>query len=134
MPKGGGRGGTCPPRFWQIRRRRRQAAAHRITVCPPRFLDLGTCLVCITLAIAEKLRGQYAGSWNVLISKTMAQSDSGYYFCAIPGSDIRLKCDIYTFTVFKSQPHCKYIQFSIVSTFHCNLAVQVTFFTIYSPM
>ena len=55
-------------------------------------------------AIAEKLRGQYAGSWNVLISKTMAQSDIGYYFCAIPGSDIRLKCDIYTFTVFKSQP------------------------------
>ena len=67
----------------------------------------GRCLeylVCITLAIAEKLRGQYAGSWNVLISKTMAQSDIGYYFCAIPGSDIRLKCDIYTFTVFKSQP------------------------------
>ena len=65
----------------------------------------GRCLeylVCITLAIAEKLRGQYAGSWNVLISKTMAQSDSGYYFCAIPGSDIRLKCDVYTFTVFLS--------------------------------
>ena len=45
MCQRGGRGGTCPPRFWQIRRRRRQAAARRITVCPPRFLDLGTCLL-----------------------------------------------------------------------------------------
>ena len=30
--------------------------------------------------------------------------------------------------------HCKYIQFLIVSTFHCNLAVRFTFFAIYSPM
>ena len=28
--------------------------------------------------------------------------------------------------------HCKYVQFLIVSTFHCNLAVRFTFFTIYS--
>ena len=34
----------------------------------------------------------------------------------------------------KTHAHCKYIQFLIVSTFHCNLAVQFTFFTIYSPM
>ena len=41
MPKGGGgRGGTCPPRFWQIRRRRRQAATRRITVCPPQIFRL----------------------------------------------------------------------------------------------
>ena len=43
--KGGGRGGTCPPRFWQIRRRRRQRRRRRITVCPPRFLDFDTCLI-----------------------------------------------------------------------------------------
>ena len=30
--------------------------------------------------------------------------------------------------------HCKYIQFFIVSTFHCILAVRFTFFAIYSPM
>ena len=29
--------------------------------------------------------------------------------------------------------HCKYIQFLIVSTFHCNLTVQFTFFAVYSP-
>ena len=54
-------------------------------------------------AIAEKLTDQYGGSWNVLISKTMAQSDSGYAFCSIAGSDIRLRYDFYTFTVFKSK-------------------------------
>ena len=54
-------------------------------------------------AIAEKLEGQYGGPWNVLISKTMALSDSGYYFCPIAGSAIRLKYDSYTFTVFKSK-------------------------------
>ena len=54
-------------------------------------------------AIAEKLKGQYGGPWNVLISKTMTHSDSGYYFCAIPGSYIRLKYDFYTFTVFQSK-------------------------------
>ena len=32
------------------------------------------------------------------------------------------------------KPHCKYLQFLIVSTFHCNLAVQFTFFAMYSPM
>ena len=27
-----------------------------------------------------------------------------------------------------TEPHCKYLQFFIVSTFHCNLAVRFTFF------
>ena len=53
-------------------------------------------------AIAEKLGGQYGGSWSVLISKTMTLSDSGYSFCSIPGTDITLKLDSFTFTVFKS--------------------------------
>ena len=53
-------------------------------------------------AIAEKLEGQYGGPWNVLISKTMTLSDSGYSFCSIPGTDITLKLDSFTFTVFKS--------------------------------
>ena len=39
MSEGGG-----AARFWQIRRRRRAAATRRITTCPPRFLDFGTCL------------------------------------------------------------------------------------------
>ena len=54
-------------------------------------------------AIAEKLEGQYGGSWNVLISKTMTQLHSGYSFSAKAGSDIRLRYDSYTFTVFKSE-------------------------------
>ena len=54
-------------------------------------------------AIAEKLGGQYGGSWSVLISKTMTLSDSGYCFCSIAGSHITLKYDCYTFTVFKSK-------------------------------
>ena len=54
-------------------------------------------------AIAEKLKGQYGGSWNVLISKSMVHSNSGYSFCPIAGSDIRLRYDSYTFTVFKSK-------------------------------
>ena len=42
----GGRGRTPipPPRFWQIRRCRRAAAARRITTCPPRFSDLAPSL------------------------------------------------------------------------------------------
>ena len=39
-----GRVGNCPPRFWQIRRRRRAALARRITTCPPRFRKLLTPL------------------------------------------------------------------------------------------
>ena len=54
-------------------------------------------------AIAEKLTDQYGGSWNVLISKSMVHSNSGYSFCPIAGSDIRLRYDCYTFTVFKSK-------------------------------
>ena len=54
-------------------------------------------------AIAEKLEGQYGGFWNVLISKSMPQSDNGYSFRVIAGSDIRLRYDCHTFTVFKSK-------------------------------
>ena len=54
-------------------------------------------------AIAKKLEGQYGGPWNVLISKTMTHSDSGYYFCAIPGHELRLRYDSFTFTVFKTR-------------------------------
>ena len=54
-------------------------------------------------AIAEKLEGQYGGPWNVLISKTMTHSDSGYYFCALPGTDIRLRYESFTYTVFKTR-------------------------------
>ena len=44
--KGGDRGSRCPlpPRFWQIRRRQRAAAARRITTNPPGFLTLGASL------------------------------------------------------------------------------------------
>ena len=39
-----GRVGNCPPRFWQIRRRRQAVATRRITTCPPRFRKLLTPL------------------------------------------------------------------------------------------
>ena len=43
MLEAGGQGGRMPPpRFWQIRRRRR--AARRISTCPSSFSDLATCL------------------------------------------------------------------------------------------
>ena len=48
--KGGGRGGSCPPRFWRIRRRRRAAAARRITNCPPGFLTLAAPLLSCTFS------------------------------------------------------------------------------------
>ena len=42
---GVGQGGQLPPpRFWWIKRCRRAAAVHRITTCPPGFLDFATCL------------------------------------------------------------------------------------------
>ena len=41
------RGGRGPPRFWQIRRRCRAAAARRITTCPPGFLTLCASLLSI---------------------------------------------------------------------------------------
>ena len=41
----GGRGSSCPPRFWLIRSRRRAAAvAAPHYYMPPRFLDFATCL------------------------------------------------------------------------------------------
>ena len=39
-----GRVGNCPPRFWQMRRRRQAAVARCITTCPPRFRKLLTTL------------------------------------------------------------------------------------------
>jgi hypothetical protein len=56
---GGGRGGSCPPRFWRIRRRRRAGAARRITTCPTGFL---------TLAAPLKSNHEMHGSW---ISRTV---------------------------------------------------------------
>ena len=53
-------------------------------------------------AIRGKLKGQYGGSWNVLIYKSLSLADSGYCFCPIPGSAIKLKYDSCTFTIFKS--------------------------------
>ena len=63
---------------------------------PGKFSDMSQ-------AIAEKLEGQYGGFWNVLISKTMTHADSGYYFCAIPGHELRLRYDSFSFTVFKTR-------------------------------
>ena len=67
-----------------------------------KFSDMANAIDDMAYAINKKLGGQYGGSWNVLISKTMTLSDSGYSFCSIPGTDITLKLDSFTFTVFKS--------------------------------
>ena len=49
MSQRGEAGGSFPPRFWQIRRRRRAVAARRITTCPPGFLTLAASLKLIFL-------------------------------------------------------------------------------------
>ena len=53
MSEGRGQGGSCPPRFWRIRRRRRAVAARRIITCPPRFLDFATYLHSVFVSITD---------------------------------------------------------------------------------
>ena len=56
----------------------------------------------ISRAIGEKLKNQYGGTWNVLIVKCWHCVESGYYITAVPGSQIDLKYDGHSYTIFKS--------------------------------
>ena len=69
MSQAGGRGGSCHPRFWQIRRRRRAAVAHRITTCPPDFQTLRHA--CILWGIKTLKHGRMYFNGHIMIIVTI---------------------------------------------------------------
>ena len=74
MLEGGG-GGSCPPRYWRIKWRR------RITTCPQRFLSLAACLIVVKLNSLVRFFGRKVGlkkSFQIFLTFSLVNLNSLY--------------------------------------------------------